>query len=119
MDEQLVYQLAEEYACEWLTQEKVKRYLYLKEKIVLSLKKEIVAFKNAEANYHEALKYGFYHPDLKRYQAELASKKKNLYAHPLMVEYKKLEGELEAQLKNDINALKQEISNKFPLDRFF
>lgn len=40
MDEQLVYQLAEEYACEWLTQEKVKRYLYLKEKIVLSLKKK-------------------------------------------------------------------------------
>ena len=34
MDEQLVYELAEEYACEWLTHEKVKRYLYLKEKIV-------------------------------------------------------------------------------------
>lgn len=80
MDEQLVYQLAEEYACEWLTQEKVKRYLYLKEKNRFILKKEIVAFKNAEANYQEALKYGFYHPDLKRYQAELASKKESLCA---------------------------------------
>lgn len=113
-----IYDLADAYADEVIQSEDFQRFLELKELIKQNLSNKIIAFKTAEAKYLEAKQYGTYHPDLEKYQKKFVEAKKNLYSEPLVMEYKKLEMNLQQQLNQDMNSLKQSISNKYKLDNF-
>lgn len=112
-----IFDLAEEYANDFINSEDFKRLLELKEKIRKTLSGKIIAFKTKEAKYLEAKGYGGYHPNLKEYQLAFVEAKKSLYEEPLMVEYKRLESGLQKKLDMDMNDLKRVVSNKFKLSK--
>lgn len=111
-----IYDLANAYADEMIQSKEFQRLLELKKQIKQSLGKRIIAFKTAEAKYLEAKQYGSYHPNLAEYQEKFVVAKKNLYSEPLVKEYKELELFLQEKLNQDINSLKQSVSNKFKQD---
>ena len=86
-----IYNLAEEYATQFIESSDFKRLLELRDSIKTNLRNTIVAFKTAEAKYLEVKEYGKYHPDLKKYQTEFMQLKSKLYKNPFVVEYKELE----------------------------
>lgn len=111
-----IYDLAEEYAEDIIASKDFQRLLELKEEIKKNLSKKIISFKTAEAKYMEAKSYGNYHPNLKEYQEAFVSAKASLYSEALVKEYKELEQKLQERLNQDINDLKQSVSNKFKLN---
>lgn len=117
MDELKLYDLADEYADSFIHSVQFERFLELSKEIKEELSKEIIAFKTAESLYSDALSYGKYHPDLVKYKNRLIDTKAKLYSHPLMVEYKKLEFELQTKLNIDLNSLKKSISNKLEITK--
>lgn len=119
VDELKIYDLAEEYALSFRETNDFKRFLILKVKIEEELKKEIIDFKNAESKYLEAKEYGDFHPDLTKYKNDLIVKKSILYSNNLVIEYKELEQKLQRKLDDDLNELKQSISNKFSIKKIF
>ena len=114
-----VFDLAEEYADDFIESEDFKRLIELKEIIKKQLSGKIISFKTKEAKYIEAKKYGKYHPDLERYQSDFVEAKKSLYNEPLIIEYKKTERKLQEMLDSDMNSLKKVVSNKFPLKEIY
>lgn len=106
-------ELAEKYADTLIESVDFQSMLQIKEQIKKTLSGKIVAFKTAEAKYLEAKEYGKYHPDLEKYQKEFVEKKKSLYQEPLIQEYKELERRIQVKLDQDMDNLKQSISNKF------
>lgn len=111
-----ILELAEHYADEILESSDFKRLLELKKQIQEKCGQKVIAFKTAEAKYLEAKQYGNYHPDLKKYQLNFVEAKQKLYSDPLVSEYKELEQKLQNKLNQDLNTLKQDISNKFKLN---
>lgn len=114
-----IYDLAEEYAIKIIQSSDFQRLLELKEKIKTDLSGKIIAFKTAEAKYLEAKEYGKYHPNLEEYKEKFISSKTKLFQEELVKEYKELENKIQEKLNQDLNDLKQSISNKFKLDYFF
>ena len=112
-----VYELANQYALDVIASDDFQRLLKLKEIINQKIPQKIIKFKNAEANYLDAKKYGDYHPDLGKYQKELVAAKSELFSEPLVKEYKELESKIQSQLDKDLNFLKKSISNKFSLSK--
>jgi len=117
MDELRLYELADEYADSFINSVQFERFLEVNKEIKEKLAKEIIAFKTAESIYTDALSYGKYHPDLEKYKKRLIETKTKLYSHPLMIEYKKLEFELQSKLNMDLNDLKKSISNKLEITK--
>lgn len=113
-----IYDLAEDYAQELMNSKDFQRLLEVKKQIKKTLSQKIIAFKTAESKYIEAKSYGNFHPDLKKYQEDFISAKTSLYSENLVKEYKLLEAKIQNQLNQDINVLKQSVSNKFKLTLF-
>ena len=76
------------------------------------LQQLITAFQKTNIKYEEVRKYGKYHPDLKDVQKQFQQAKSNLYSHPLIVEYKQLEQQIQKQLDTISKTIATSISNK-------
>lgn len=87
--------------------------LDLKNKIESDLKDLVDNFKVCEEKYNEALKYGKYHPDLKKYQQMLSDAKANLYSNEVVKKYFALQNDIQKEIDDFINDLTSSISNKF------
>jgi len=75
--------------------------------------KELVhQFMKQRDKYEEAQKYGKYHPDLKQIQISFAKAKENLYTHKIVIEYKKIEKQIQEILNTISKELAQSVSNK-------
>lgn len=112
-----LYELASKYADSIIEGNEFKRLKELQLEIKKTLSSRIMAFKTAEAKYLEAKDYGKFHPNLKEYQEVFIQKKKSLYNEPLIIEYKKLERQIQSKLDCDLDDLKKGISNKFQLSK--
>ena len=113
-----IYDLAEEYADEVIDSPDFQRIIEIKELIKKNLSLKIIAFKTAEAKYLEAKDYGKYHPNLEEYRLRFVEAKTKLFSEDLVQEYKALEMKIQERLNQDINELKQSVSNKFKLNYF-
>lgn len=105
------------YIAKILETPEFKRLLELKDIINQSYKKEIMLFKTKEALYLEASERKEYYPNFEEIKKAFIAAKADLYSKEEVSEYFKLERELQDMLNNDINELKQAISNKFTLDK--
>ncbi len=105
------------YVAKILEAPEFKRLLELKDIINQSYKKEIMLFKSKEALYLEASERKEYYPNFEEIKKAFIAAKADLYSKEEVSEYFKLERELQDMLNNDINELKQAISNKFTLDK--
>lgn len=70
------------------------------------------SFDSIKEKYQETSKYGKYHPDLKKVQLELASKKEEVYSHPIIIEFKQLEKDLQKTLDHISSEIAQAVSPK-------
>lgn len=89
-----------------------KELMALKEQIETTLSPLITKFKQAQETYVEALKYGSYHPDLKKYQQELSKYKAELFTNELVEKYKGLEAVIQKNLNNIVNEVTTSISHR-------
>lgn len=105
------------YVAKILEAPEFKRLLELKDIINQNYKKEIMLFKTKEALYLEASERKEYYPNFEEIKKAFIAAKADLYSKEEVSEYFKLERELQDMLNNDINELKQAISNKFTLDK--
>jgi hypothetical protein len=94
-----------------------KRLLELKDIINDSYKKEIMLFKTKESLYLEASERKEYYSNYDQIKKSFIDAKANLYSKEEVLEYFRLERELQDMINNDINELKESISNKFTLDK--
>lgn len=92
-----------------------KRLIELKKYIDSNYARLIVKLKNKEAKYLEAKEYPNQY-DLIKCQKEFSEAKSELYSKEEVKEYFKLERKLNELLNDDINDLKESISNKFMKD---
>lgn len=98
------------------------RYKRAKELSVLideKYKAEADAMHAAEEKYNEALKYGSYHPDLKKLELSYSEAKKALYSKDEVLEYLKLYKELQSELDIMFNKIKEGISDKLTLTKIY
>jgi cell fate (sporulation/competence/biofilm development) regulator YlbF (YheA/YmcA/DUF963 family) len=91
-----------------------KRLLELKSIIEQDeeLVKLIEKFNKIKTQYDEVLKYGKYHPDLKKVQIELSKIKETLYSNVIIVEYKELEKKLQSNLDLISSEIATSVSSK-------
>ena len=91
-----------------------KRILELQEEI--SKNSEINGlinnFKSLKSKYDETIKYGKYHPDLKKVQSDFSSAKSQLYNNEIIREYKKLEKEIQKKLDYISESIAKSVSQK-------
>ena len=85
-------------------------------KNIIEKNKEIIelinTFEKLNIKYTEVVKYGKYHPDLKRTQQEFSEAKIALYTNPLVKEYKALEKELQKELDLISSEIATSVSKK-------
>ena len=95
--------------------EKFIKLKELKELIDSKYKKEILKFKLSEAKYLEAKEYEMYYPNFEEIKNNFIEAKKDLYSKEEVKLYFSLERKIQEMLDNDLNELKESISNKFSL----
>lgn len=108
--------LAEEYVNSLLTEKDMIKLIELKKVIDNKYRHLIVKFKNLEVKYFEAKSISNYYPNFNDLQNEFKNAKAELYSKEEVIEYFKLERKIQAQINDDINELKEEISNKFTIN---
>ena len=108
-----MYELIDKYADELFNTPDFKRLMELKKIIDTSYSSLIISFKTAESKYEDMKQYGSYAPGLDRLKKDFINAKANLYSKPEVVEYFDLERKIQAMLNNDINEIKESVSNKF------
>ncbi len=69
-------------------------------------------FNKCKVKFEEVSKYGKHHPDLKKVQLELASIKTEVFTNEIIVEYKKLEKEIQKILDDVSRKIAQSVSPK-------
>jgi cell fate (sporulation/competence/biofilm development) regulator YlbF (YheA/YmcA/DUF963 family) len=91
-----------------------KRILELKKMISLSTEIEdlISEFKTLKTKYEEVIKYGKYHPDLKKVQNDFSIAKSQLYNNEIVKEYKNLEKEIQKKLDYVSESIAKSVSHK-------
>lgn len=89
----------------------------LKEEIDIKYKDTLSEYDLAKERYNEALKYGEYHPDLKKYQKELSDIKKELYSKKEVIRYIELEKNIQKMLDTITNEIKKNMSSHFNLKK--
>ena len=94
-----------------------KRLMELKDIINNNYKKEIIAFKTKEALYLEACEHKEYYANFLDIKKDFISAKANLYSKEEVMEYFRVEHLIQEMINEDINELKEAISNKFTLDK--
>jgi len=67
-------------------------------------------FNKSKIKFEEVSKYGKYHPDLKKVQLELAEIKTEVFTNNVIMEYKKLEKELQKILDDTSREIAQGVS---------
>lgn len=77
-----------------------QEYKHLEKLIMEKYSLEIEAFNKAKDEYNIALGYGKYYPGFKEIKANLLRCKENLYNKEEMLRYKKLELQIDLELKN-------------------
>lgn len=107
----------DEYVNKIINDDKFIRLKELKKVIDEKYKKEIIAFKNAEALYIDAKHHEAYYPGFNEIKEKFILAKSNLYSKIEVSEYFKLEREIQSMINDDINDLKSSISNKFSLTK--
>lgn len=107
--------LAIEYVNNLSSTNEFKRLIELKKIIDSKYSSLIVRLKNMEARYIEARQYPSQY-DVISIQKEFSEAKSELYSKEEVKEYFKLERQLDEFLTNDLNDLKDSISNKFNKD---
>ena len=107
--------LVDKYVDNFKNKAEFKRLIELKKYIDLNYSGLIVKLKNKEAKYLEAKEYPNKY-DVNKAQKEFSEAKAELYSKEEVKEYFKLERILNELLNNDVNALKEAISNKFSKD---
>lgn len=104
----LVYELVDEIK----SKEEYTRLLELK-KVMDSdpyIIKLLDDFKNSKKKFEEVSKYGKFHPDLKKVQLELSEIKTQVYTNKTIMEYKRLEKELQKILDNTSREIAESVS---------
>lgn len=104
----LVYELVDEIK----SKEEYIRLMELK-KVMDSdpyILKLLDRFKKSKIKFEEVSKYGKYHPDLKKAQLELAQIKTEVFTNKTIMEYKKLERELQKLLDATSKEIAQSVS---------
>lgn len=76
------------------------------------LKNLIATFNKVKIKYDDVIKYGKYHPDLKKVQQELSKTKEILYSNDIISEYKKVEKEIQKNLDLISSEIAKSVSNK-------
>ena len=104
----IVYDLVDEIK----SKEEYKRLLELKkimdnDPYIIEL---IEKFNKSKIKFEEVSKYGKYHPDLKKVQLELAEIKTEVFTNKVILEYKKLEKDLQKILDDTSKAIAQGVS---------
>lgn len=69
-------------------------------------------FNKVKVKYEDVIKYGKYHPDLKKVQLELSKIKESLYSNVIIKEYKQLEKELQKTLDYVSSEIAKSVSTK-------
>ena len=90
-----------------------QEYKRLKDLIDIKYSNLIIDFKTKESLYLEAKKYEAFHPNFKDIQNNFVMAKKKLYEKTEVKEFFKYERIIQKMLNEDINELKNSISNKF------
>jgi cell fate (sporulation/competence/biofilm development) regulator YlbF (YheA/YmcA/DUF963 family) len=72
----------------------------------------VSAFNKAKVKYGEVMKYGKYHPDLKKVQLLLKDTKESLYENGIIKEYKELEKQLQKKLDHISSSLAKSVSSR-------
>lgn len=76
------------------------------------LQQLITQFNKSKTKYDDISKYGKYHPDLKSVQVQFSEDKNSLYSHPVIVEYKQLERDIQSLLNHVSKEIAQAVSTK-------
>ena len=111
-----MYELAENYIKELEKNEEFIEFINLKKEIDKKYAMLIVKFKNKEALYLEA-KEKPYAYNLEKAQNEFIEAKKELYSKEEIIKYFNLERKIQSLINDDINEIKESISNKFTKDK--
>lgn len=114
---ELLYDKLDEFVEEFTNKEEFKRLKELKKLIDIELKSEIKDFLNANDKLKEASKYGPYYPGLDKLRVDLSNKKEKLYSNPMVIEYLKLERQIQTELDEITNEMSSVISNKISLKK--
>ena len=104
--------LVKEYIDEIINSDDFKRLLKLKDMIHKEYAPLIISFKMKEAEYIEAKERPEIF-DLNQRQKEFSMAKANLYSKEYVKEYFMLEEKINKNINNDLDELKNLISNKF------
>lgn len=112
--EQKLLESVYEFVDEIKSSDSYKRLLILKQTMEedQELHLLLTAFQKVKVNYDEVSKYGKYHPDLKRVRKELSDVKQQVFTHPVIVEYKVLEKEIQSILNNASKEIADAVSGK-------
>ena len=86
-----------------------QEYKHLEKQIMEKYSFEIEAFNKAKDEYNMALGYGEYYPGMKEIKAKLLKCKENLYNKEEMLLYKKLELQIDLELKKLNDEIKKVI----------
>lgn len=111
-----MFELAENYINQLEENEDFKVFLQLKKEIDNKYSILIIKFKNKEALYLEA-KEKPYAYNLERAQNEFIEVKKELYSKEEIIKYFNLERKIQSLINEDINEIKENISNKFTKEK--
>ncbi len=94
-----------------------RELLALKKKIDSEYGNLIVSMKTKEAKYLEMKEYEKYRSDVNKYKLEFMEAKRLLYSKEEVKRYFELERKIQNMINEDINELKESISNKFTLTK--
>lgn len=108
---------ADEYLKKLQEEPEFKRLAELKGIIDEKYKSLIIGLKTSEARYLEAKEYPKHFSNMSELQESFVTAKKKLYSQPEVQEYFRLERRLQEMINEDMNELKEAVSNKFSRDK--
>ena len=111
-----MFDFADNYINELMKNDKFNDFLAIKKEIDKKYASLIIKFKNKEALYLEAKERPNVY-NLEKAQLEYVEAKKELYSKAEVVRYFELEREIQNMLNDDLNEIKENISNKFIKDK--
>lgn len=113
-----MYDLANDYVNNILETDEAKRLLELKKIIDTKYASLIINLKTKESLYNESLEYGDYYKDKQKIKNDFIEAKAKLYSKEEVKQYFDLERKLNKMINDDLNALKESISNKIGKNNF-
>lgn len=112
-----MHDLSDIYISRLLELEEFKELLELKNKINNECKMLIIGFKTKEARYLEALDHKEYYANFDEIKLDFINAKAKLYSNPYVKRYFELERTIQKIINDDMNELKEAISNKFTINK--